>query len=1206
MRFFERIFRNRKGETMTFRLSIIWLLPIVLLVSIPGIAQSGTDAGSFADISNPLGPPGPQKTEDIWAVDRSSGAVTVKIPIPTTPGGGRGPAIPYYFEYSSNSMVTLSAPWAVWSQLPGFGEYQSWLISWTSGNQTGDSGAPKGPWVSVFGPSVFSASNGETIPYGYSESATCTSEGPYLFADRNGQIHDLNLFQSWLTSGSEGSFTCGSIGGGTSTSGGTTDGSEITAQLVGYADNGGCSSCEGTPGSLSTLIEPDGTTNNTENSANGYGVEDANGNYVVPQGNASGAWYLDSLGRTIATTPFGLGSHDIGDPGTYTVATTNASGGAQTYVINIAKESPSWNFSLPHPTNSEITVVGGSSQIQVENRLAGKALNVISSIALPDGRSYSFSYDPVYGTLSQINFPTGGNVRFVWGVRGDGYASTQDTNLIVRAESTLVVKDVYLTTGSSTSHWSYFYPDMDSTGNLITNEGAPDGTQTSYIYSPYTIPSPVNGATIYLEAQRLIKNSSGNLVESASTTYSQRLPFPAQVATTYYDGSIPLQKQVQYSYDSYGNVTEKDESDFYACSGSPCSVPATPPGGWLRQTFTQYAYQNAYQSNAAAESAALLTAHIVDKPSRVLVTDGSGNPASLTFYAYDEAGRIGSTPTGLSTHDDQNYGLASTLARGDLTTETRCITISGAGASAACGTEWQTSYYYDLTGQLTKKIEGSNTSAAATTTYTWGGQGDGYLQNVQGPLGLTDSYTYYSPTGQVEQHTDWNLQPTKYYYDDNENMGRPSEIIYPDEGSTSFNYDDSVPSIQTTIATGEASGNIVKTAVYDGLGRLTETQLNSDPGGEDKTDTAYDNMGRVYSVSNPYRGTAPSYFTYDFYDNLGRLTKQTNQDNLSKVWSYAGNQVTLTDEDGNQWTRTSDGLGRLTQVLEPNGSSQAASMATNYTYDPLGDLLNVTQLGNGTGSISRGFSYDSLGRLVSASNPETGTTGYTYSVPGQVCAPDPSLPCTKTDARSVTTNFSYDALSRLLSKTYSGNVLAGTLSSCFQFDTASNGKGRLGFEWTQPGNCPYPGPTTPPTSGYQTLHTIVSYDFMGRITNEQRCMPGSCTTSQPAYSLQYSYDLTGKITSYMNGNDSILYTNTYNAAGQVSKIESTLTGPSYPTPLFSFPSYSPAGGLSGATYGTGTGITSCRWYDTRLRVTGETDTSGPTSDNPACSAGQPQ
>ncbi len=74
-----------------------------------------------------------------------------------------------------------------------------------------------------------------------------------------------------------------------------------------------------------------------------------------------------------------------------------------------------------------------------------------------------------------------------------------------------------------------------------------------------------------------------------------------------------------HGYDSYSNVTEKDESDFYSWHwiAMPNGVDS-PPSGWMRRTFTSYQYQNS--------KSAWVTAHIVNKPSQVLVTDGSGHP----------------------------------------------------------------------------------------------------------------------------------------------------------------------------------------------------------------------------------------------------------------------------------------------------------------------------------------------------------------------------------------------------------------------------------------------------------------------------------------------------------------------------------------------------------------------------------------------------
>jgi hypothetical protein len=327
-------------------------------------------------------------------------------------------------------------------------------------------------------------------------------------------------------------------------------------------------------------------------------------------------------------------------------------------------------------------------------------LPAVTAITLPDQSQYSFQYDPTYGSISKIEFPTGGYVRFVYGIRPDAGAYGEFLHI-----STIVVTDVYTSTGSgSENHWIYSFPSISPTAGLTSSVTAPDGSYTTYTGYPMVfsaVPTFAFGAApSWKEASRLEYSSSGALMKSVATMYSGQ-GLPVQVATTLYDGPSPLQQLVQYNYDTYSNEIEKDESDFYGCSGTPCPGPTyavlmpAPQAGWLRSTFTNYLWS----SPASGQPGYNYTqAHIVDKPSRVLVASGNGTPASLTTYIYDQPGNIGGGPTGLSTHDDAMYG-SNTVPRGDLTSENQCITISGSGTSATCASSWNTSYYYDLTGQ---------------------------------------------------------------------------------------------------------------------------------------------------------------------------------------------------------------------------------------------------------------------------------------------------------------------------------------------------------------------------------------------------------------------------------------------------------------------------------------------------------------------------
>ena len=369
-------------------------------------------------------------------------------------------------------------------------------------------------------------------------------------------------------------------------------------------------------------------------------------------------------------------------------------------------------------------------------------------------------------------------------------------------------------------------------------------------------------------------------------------------------------------------------------------------------------------------------------------------------------------------------------------------------------------------------------------------------------------------------------------------------------------------------------------------------------------DTTYNGLGQVQSVSNAYRSTGDSTYgiTSYTYDALGRKRYQCQPDNGSNTpcvaknsyleWDYTGNVTTAYDELRNKWQRTTDALGRLTNVVEPSGAN------TGYIYDALDNLLTVNQNGvKGDTSRIRNFNYDSLSRLHCASNPEnssnacptsattplpSGVTGYTYDANGNLTS--------KTDPRSITTNYHYDALNRLLSITYT-NDTTGTASSCYQYDGASTANliGRLINQWTQAaslGACA----VTLPSTGYLTLRSILAYDSMGRIKSEQQCTKSNCVTGT-SYSPAYTYDLAGNILTHSDGVGMRVFTNCYDAANHLLSVVSvSATCPatlSASTALFSSPGYNPAGGLTAATFGAGLQLS--RSYDSRLRVTSETD-----------------
>ena len=216
--------------------------------------------------------------------------------------------------------------------------------------------------------------------------------------------------------------------------------------------------------------------------------------------------------------------------------------------------------------------------------------------------------------------------------------------------------------------------------------------------------------------------------------------------------------------------------------------------------------------------------------------------------------------------------------------------------------------------------------------------------------------------------------------------------------------------------------------------------------------------------------------------------EKTQPDGSVITYSYSGNTTTITDEAGKVRRNVTDGLGRLTSVIEdPNG----VNYETDYTYDCLSNLTSVNQKGSAPGDSSqwhtRTSAYDSLSRLTSANNPESGHTGYTYDNDGAVIS--------RVDNAGQTTQYTVDALHRVTKKHYL-NTYYGDADILYCYDnvqtscgtaSVSNGIGR------RTGMADASGKT-----GW-------SYDVMGRVLQEAK------TISGVSKSLSYSYNVDGSL-----------------------------------------------------------------------------------------------
>jgi RHS repeat-associated protein len=702
--------------------------------------------------------------------------------------------------------------------------------------------------------------------------------------------------------------------------------------------------------------------------------------------------------------------------------------------------------------------------------------------------------------------------------------------------------------------------------NPVQSISLPDGSQYTFTYDSYG-----ELASVTLPTGGVIQYGYTNFVDSSNTanrwlssrTQGSNLPmtFTPSVVTTcpnYSTGcveSVKLHKPsgdetvyqltlingawntgvTTYTGQSAGGQTLSNITSVNQYTNGCSNANTCSGGNYLSQSLsTTVLYANGSPSVSTQTQSLYNSA--VGKLSAVKEwdygTDFNGTPTRETDYSY----------TGVDIQQ------VTVLSNGNAAGQTTYGYTSTSDAYLRTISHWLntgspsiTRYTLDHTGQVVSTSD-PNGNPPSTISYQCANSLPYQTTNA---LNQTTTYGYDCNSGAMTSVRDPNdaaagRSGTTYSYEGT--AGRLQSVNSPDGGQTTYGYPSSTEVDATVLAT--PSPSISSQDIADSFGRKYQ-HIQAGVSSE----TTYDANGRVACVTNPHFTNSSSSTDgstcITSYDGLDRPLVQQQPDGNTLQWSYPGNSTTSKDEAGNQWVRTSNAFGLLTNVVEPTGAS------TNYAYDGLSNLSTVTQLGvSGETRRVRSFVYDSLSRLTSEGNPESGATSFIYDANGNVQ--------TNTDNRGVQITYTYDALNRITRKQSAGGNGVPGFNFGYGYDgyaedgsptPTSNSIGRLSH-----------------SSNEVNVATNYFYNPVGRVTGQIYCIPSDCSYST---SVNAKYDLAGNITS-LTYPDGRVVTQGMNAAGQLQSVTfDNWNGQHVGYTYASNFTYTPSGAQAEVWYGNG-------------------------------------
>lgn len=784
-------------------------------------------------------------------------------------------------------------------------------------------------------------------------------------------------------------------------------------------------------------------------------------------------------------------------------------------------------------------------------------------------------------SISQNVGPVGTSVTF----NGTGFGPTQsnsvagfyggtatvtswsDTQIVVTVPSGASSGPVTVTVGNETFQGPWYT--LSSMTTLTDSLGNPSTYIAEIIGGEWTQVSSQGSGCSSCSARGAIQmtyDSNGNMLtktnelgavtkytyDSNNNVTSVAAPIaPDTYATTSY--TYNNLGEVLTTTDPMGNVT----TNSYNANGNLLSVTTPAPGSGASASVTQFTYNSLGELTQITDPLGNITSLTYNSVGLIAtITDAQSN---VTTYGYDSHGNRTSVTDALSHETTFGYDSMdrlTTITYPDTSTTTFAYDYRGRRTSVTDQNGKTTSYAYDDADRLTTVTD----AASNVTTYAYDTENN--LTSIQDANSHTTSFTYdafgrvtqttfpsslseyyyYDAVGNLISKTDRKNQTVTYTYDQ---LNRLMQKAYPDSTAVNYTYDNDSRLTQVTDPTGTYQ------FTFDNMGRLTQAvaqysfltgrnfttaytydKASNRTGFTDpesgSTSYAYDTLNRLQTLTPPTAFSGGSSFGFS-YDALSRRTQMTRPNSITTNYSYDNlsrllsvlHQTGSTTLDGA--TYTLDSAGNRTAKTD-----KYANLTSNYTYDPIYELTQVTQATNTTES----YTYDAVGNRTAS----LGVASYTTNSSNEMTANSNATYTYDNDGNTATevnssgtTTFAWDFENRLTSVTLPGS--GGTVS--FKYDPF----GRRIYKSSSSATSVYAYDGDNLIEETNSSGTAVARYSQGLNIDEPLSMLRSSTTSY------YDADGLGSITSLSNSAGSLAQTYTFDSFGKQTGSSGSLTNP---------------------------------------------------------------